>query len=197
MSELWNSVDSLGRLNSVLQLGVAIAGVLTAILGALVWMVSERLAQLEDLQKSSLQARVQIAETQAAEARKETAAISARQRPRSLTQPQQAMLLNLLRTEGKGSLVITAVMSDPEAERFALELYDLFRSAGWSPQGVNLAMMSPAPTGMFMRIRARESPPTHAALIQGALAAVQIEAPGVIDPKLGPDTVELVVGHKP
>lgn len=39
MSEIWHSVESLGRINSYFQLAVAVTGVLTAVLGALVSMI--------------------------------------------------------------------------------------------------------------------------------------------------------------
>jgi hypothetical protein len=196
MSELWNSVDSLGRLNSYLQLAVAVTGVLTAVLGAFIWVASERLATLEDGRKVELQKRVHAAESDAAEARKEAQAVASKQKPRALTQAQQEAMLNLLATATKGSLTITAVMSDPEAERFALQLYEAFKKAGWNPKGVNLAMISPSTSGLFLKVHARESPPPCAAFIQAALAAVQIEAPGVIDPNIEKDAVELLIGHK-
>jgi hypothetical protein len=197
MNELWNSLESLGRLNSYLQLAVAVTGVLTAILGGLIWIASERLAVLEDTQKRELQNRVQTAESDAAEARREAQAVAAKQRPRALTQDQQSTLLGLLGQQPKGDVLITAVMSDPEAERFALQLYELFKKAGWNPKGVNLAMMSPAPSGVFLKIKDKEAPPAHAGLVQAALAAAQVEAPCVIDAKLDGKLVGLLVGHKP
>lgn len=197
MSELWNSADSLGRLNSYLQLAVAVTGVLTAVLGAFTWIASERLATLEDVRKSELQKRIHTAESDAAEARKEAQAVAAKQKPRALTQAQQLTLLNLLSVGAKGNVTITAVMSDPEAERFAMQLFEIFQKAGWNPKGVNLSMIMPSPSGIFLKVHARESTPPHAAQIQSALMVVEVETPGVIDPKIEKDVVELLIGHKP
>ena len=38
--------------------------------------------------------------------------------------------------------------------------------------------------------------PPHALTLQKALAAIGIEAPGVLDPSVGADYLGLVVGHK-
>ncbi len=66
MSTMWNSTESLSRLNDILQFALIALGVVIALLSILTFLVGRRIAVLEDAEAVALRARVAGAEETAA-----------------------------------------------------------------------------------------------------------------------------------
>lgn len=193
----WDSIDTIRSINSKLALSVAIFGGFAGILALFAWFTSERLASLQDASDKAFRGRVQNAERTAAEAQAQSLALAEIQKPRTLSDDARRHMLDSLRTVPKGSVTVTAIMSNPEAENFASQIRDALIKAGWSVGGVNAVLMMPAPPGVLIRVVSLQSLPPHAVGIQNALKAAGIDAPGLANSKMKADDVDILVGFKP
>lgn len=198
MASWWDSIDSVAKFNYSMQVSIVILLFITAAATAVTIIASKRLGLLQSTEAATLKSRVGSAEESAAVARATAEESKKKLAQRTITGEQRTVLINVLRAGPSGSLKVYAVLGDFESINFATELDAALKEAGWSTDGVNQAIYTPAgPVGIELRVKSKESAPAHVQTLHRALAAIGINAPGVLDESLDPTLVELVVGHKP
>ena len=225
MADWWNSIDALAKFNNWMQVSIVVFGILTAAATALTIVASNRIALLRANEAAELQRRLQKAEqssgkmgedlkitteklsaaeqaiqsagTEAAQARATAEESRKKLQPRGMSTEQRSAFIAALKAASSGRVDIVAVLGDPESIRFAGELDTMLKTAGWSTSGVSQAVYTPSgPVGIFLKVRSKDSVPSHAVTLQKALAAIGIEAPALLDANVEAIYVGLIVGHK-
>lgn len=174
----------------------------------------ERAAQAEDLMK--------VAEVQSEEAKKETALVRkstakaladmaaanarAAQAERELTKvkeriasktisdEQRTRLRQALKPIQKRPVKIIAVLGDEEAGKFAKEISDILKGAGWIDIHMSRGIFSGGIDGVEIRIRDREKVPVSALQMARAFDSVGFDPSLVLDPSVAEGAMEIIIG---
>ncbi|MGE0644779.1 MAG: hypothetical protein AB7P24_14005 [Nitrospira sp.] len=174
----------------------------------------ERAAQAEDLMK--------VAEVQSEEAKKETALVRkstakaladmaaanarAAQAERELTKvkeriasktisdEQRTRLRQALKPIQKRPVKIIAVLGDEEAGKFAKEISDILKGAGWIDIHMSRGVFSGGIDGVEIRIRDREKVPVSALQMARAFDSVGFDPSLVLDPSVAEGAMEIIIG---
>jgi hypothetical protein len=181
---------------------------LAAIAGIFAWVFSSRLSEIKDaaLKKFREESKLSISsadrraaeaneraalanqragilEKVAAEARLELGQISERQHPRTITDDQRTAFIAFMSHGPKGKVSFKCLASDNEAQAFAEQLKKLVSQVGCEVSDTVLGFIAPAVpiSGIHIKIKNMESPPDHAAWLQGAFAAIGINAQGAVE----------------
>jgi len=174
----------------------------------------ERAARAEDLMK--------VAEVQSEEAKKETArvrkstakalvdAAAANERAaqaeselmrvkerierRAISDAQRTRLQQALKPIQKRPVKIIAVLGDEEAGRFAKEISDILKGAGWIDVHVSRGVFSGGIDGFEIRIRDREKVPAFALQMARAFDSIGFDPSIVLDPSVAEGAMEIIIG---
>jgi hypothetical protein len=151
---------------------------------------------------AKLQISVAEAERKRAEAERALLELQQRLMPRSITPEQTAKFIEFVKDAPKGKVKLTAVAAaDNEPLKFAQILHGLLSNAGYSVEdkiGGFVSTGSPI-SGIVIKIRDAQAPPTHAAAIQKGLEYIGITTPGTTEAEvfnLNADTVIIYVYGK-
>jgi hypothetical protein len=205
-SYLPSAPDTLSRIEWWLWFGVAFSAIVTAIVGFLAWEVGRHRTKVE---KESLQGELWEAleerdvkakqlEEMIADAEKRAARLESKQAPRRLTPTQRKQISELLKGVAHAKVVVTAVLGDGEAIRYANDLVEALGQAGWTVDGVNQAVYAPNnPVGLLIRVKDKNNPPQGTIEIGSAIKKVGLQIAGAEVPSTAPDIIEIVVGNKP
>ena len=143
-----------------------------------------------------------VAEGRERAANAERALLELQQRvaDRRLTADQRATIRAALVAGGPpgGDISVTCLGPDPEPCRFAAEIVDVMRLAGWLVDFGPNSQLLPIGTisrGVFVRVQNPDTP--RAAVLQTALTAAGITAVGVVRTDAAEDWVDLLVAFKP
>ncbi|NGZ98936.1 MAG: hypothetical protein CV089_22980 [Nitrospira sp. WS110] len=168
-------------------------------------------ARAEDLMK--------VAEAQSEEAKKETALVrkstakaladmeAANERAtqaeialmkvkerRAISDQQRTRLHQALKPIQKGPVKIIAVLGDEEAGKFAKEISDILKGAGWIDIHVSRGLFSGGIDGVEIRIRDREKVPVSALQMARAFDSVGFDPSLVLDPSVADGAMEIIIG---
>jgi len=131
-------------------------------------------------------------------AEQELSSLRAKAVPRTLpSEGRQAMSAFLLR-HPKGSVVIKASVSAPDARGYADQIAAVLEAAGWTVKVDNALFAGPDAAGLWITVRDPEKSPSGAGVLQEALKAAGLEARGQHDATMGTpdDEFWLCVGNR-
>jgi hypothetical protein len=122
------------------------------------------------------------------------------QEPRHITPEKEEIFIRKCKILAPGeSVLVEYNAGDAETFRFACEINDMLRKAGFlvsENKDMSATMpLGPPYVGVTIRVGAEDKQPVHAKILQEAFAAIDIDAPGSIG---GPpeDRVDIMVGVK-
>jgi hypothetical protein len=123
--------------------------------------------------------------------------VQAQQRARTLTAEQRRTLIEQLEAAPKGKVQVGFIAGDAEGERFAEQLWQVLKMAGWpvSPQMPQYAGLPRTPIGISLAMN-RSGKAPHGEFLQHTLRNVGIDISITNEPVSG-DLVHLTVGAKP
>jgi hypothetical protein len=232
MSQWWNSLEALSRLNTTAQITSGILLLLTVVAGFTMLLISTRLGDLRAENERQLQERVRSAEARQESLQKRLAesivqsvtqpaatasagqppdapvqdrAASKRTRhakqplqPRGVTAEQRRLFVTFMKDKPRGRIGLLTVTGDGEAHDFALELEGMLREAGLDTEGVSQAVFPrEVPRGLLLRLRNKQTAPSHAGPVQLALEHIGFPTPGVPSAQEPANSVTLVIGRNP
>lgn len=133
----------------------------------------------------------------AVQAESELIKLKERIKRRTISDMQRARLLHDLKPIPKGPAKIIAVMGEEEAGRFARQISDILKEAGWDDAHVSRGIFSGNVNSFEIRIRDREKVPIFALQIAQAFDSIRFEPIIVVDRSVAEGAIEIVVGMKP
>lgn len=146
--------------------------------------------------QATLETKVSAAEATIKKAGAEVSRVKEQAKPRSISAVQRSQLISRLKDCGASNVGFTAPMGDPEALELARALDAAFIAAGWTTTDVSQAVFDGSPVGLFIRVDP-QAQPKCAKAVQEALQTIGLPAPGVAVLGASPDSIAIVVGHKP
>jgi hypothetical protein len=120
---LWNSAEELGKFNSYLQMGLVIFGILTGLIGASSFIVSQRKDLLTGQEEASLKAKV-------ADISSRTTNINDLPQ-RHLTVQQQDIIFKASK-EFPGTKLLSIRLNSKESQQYAYEIEAVLKRAKWN-----------------------------------------------------------------
>jgi len=190
-----------------LWIGVALIGVLLALVGYVAYEVTRRRADIEGAiledrlvgARSELEQKDRELASANAEAQRKLDELELRQAPRRLTATVSTRLHGLLQGQRAVPVNVTVPLGDGEARQFASDLLQVLKHAGWrvDPDAVTESMAQNAlPAGVHVVVSDWGNPPPGATVLVDALAAIAV----VVNRDNGlrrRDEIRLFVGRKP
>ena len=196
----WATIEGVETFNFLMHLVLGTAAVLAAV-GTVGNVLAERQldrlkSQKEAAQQAKQVAREQELRQQIAEREQELREVQAQQRPRTITEEQRHTLIGQLQLGPKGKVEIQFPAGNAEAERFAEQLWQVLKSAGWpvNPE-IYPTIYGNIPTGLHLVAKGPEMAP-YGILLQNTLRGVGIDSTVSIDQHLFKEVVHFVVGAK-
>jgi hypothetical protein len=128
--------------------------------------------------------------------------IIASQKPWGMTQDQLVTLSKAMSAyasqEDRGDL-ITAMMNDPDSQRFGNQLVGAFKASGWqlTGSGINLAIFSGTPKGIIVVVNSQQANPPGLQEFVGILKSAGIQVTGEVDTKEPSNKFRIIVGARP
>ena len=123
------------------------------------------------------------------------AAAEERQKGRRLTDEQRAKLIEVSKRYSRGPIQLHAPLNDAEAMRFAMDLRDALKEAGWDAREI-ITSINWFDKGLAVWVNP-DKPAPHAGALQEALGKIGLEVEGVGNIGMPEDRVILFVGSKP
>ena len=146
---------------------------------------------------SKLEVEAAALRERAARAESELMKVKERIKWRTISDAQRARLLQDLKPIPRGPVKIIAVMGDEEAGRFARQIADILKEAGWDDAHVRRGIFRGNINSFEIRIRDREKIPIFALQIAQAFDSIRFEPIIVVDRSVAEGAIEIVVGMKP
>lgn len=130
--------------------------------------IQEQTSEQEQHEKAVMRADLQGAQTRVHE-------LEERARPRELTATQRTAISDSLRNHPPRQVEMTVLVSDSEAENYAVQLEEAFKTGGWQVN-MHRGMFMPAFHGIMVSVPGERIPVEHpAAVLVTALRAAGIE----------------------
>lgn len=154
-----------------------------------------------DAKTTQQKVEIELAKQQqrAAEAEHALLELQERIKDRHLTAEKRAELVALLAANPKGDIAVSCVGGHPEPCKFAAEIVDALKEAGWTVttfmQGVMYVGSSPA--GLMVQVQKVEEASQRAVVLQRALERIGFPCLGQLLPSLKENAVNLIIGSKP
>jgi hypothetical protein len=126
---------------------------------------------------------------------KKDAAVAAATRalqPRTLTPPQQELLVQPLRAIEPAHIEIDYEANDRDAEKLCRQIVAILEAAGWTTQ-LNTHLGTVFQPGIVVHVKDADNPTSPANALLKGLSDAGLQPKGVADNRLG-KTVHLVVG---
>jgi hypothetical protein len=204
----WDSLESVAKFDSFITM-LRTIGVILAAGGSVVAAVATGVQYWSGGRLNHLKAQrdaVQYAEIRDALAKSQEKQIAAelalrdiqtQQRARTLTAEQRRTLIEQLEAAPNGKVQVGFIAGDAEGERFAEQLWQVLKMAGWpvSPQMPQYAGLPRTPIGISLAMN-RSGKAPHGEFLQHTLRNVGIDISITNEPVSG-DLVYLTVGPKP
>lgn len=115
---------------------------------------------------------------------------------RDISQIDKKGMMRILNKYTNGTVILTSILGNAETFQFATKLKEVFESAGWKVDGVNQSVFSKPIDGIHIEIKTPKFP-LKSNLIFDAFKVLNIVATGHINPNLGDDDVQVIIGaHK-
>jgi len=160
---------------------------------------------VSSLQKAASDAKMaqQKVEIELAKQRERTAAaelalakVQERMKWRSVSPEQRKRLLEMLKDEAKGNIVVKCSVGDDEAYNFASQFVEILRSSGWSVDGVNQSWFADPPVGAGFLVHKLADSPSYGPPLQKAFIPVGFEFSVSEQERIPVGEIELLIGHK-
>lgn len=116
---------------------------------------------------------------------------------RIISDEQRTRLQQALKPIQKRPVKIIAVLGDEEAGKFAKEISDILKDAGWIDIHVSRGVFSGGIEGFEIRIRDREKVPVSALQMARAFDSIGFEPSLVLDPSVAEGAMEIIIGMEP
>lgn len=116
---------------------------------------------------------------------------------RIISDEQRTRLQQALKPIQKRPVKIIAVLGDEEAGKFAKEISDILKDAGWMDIHVSRGVFSGGIDGFEIRIRDREKVPVSALQMARAFDSIGFEPSLVLDPSVAEGAMEIIIGMEP
>ena len=116
---------------------------------------------------------------------------------RIISDEQRTRLQQALKPIQKRPVKIIAVLGDEEAGKFAKEISDILKDAGWINIHVSRGVFSGGIEGFEIRIRDREKVPVSALQMARAFDSIGFEPSLVLDPSVAEGAMEIIIGMEP
>ena len=113
---------------------------------------------------------------------------------RAISDAQRTRLEQALESIQKGPIKIIALLGDEEAGKFAKEMSDILKDAGWIDIHVSRGVFSGGIDGFEIRIRDREKIPVFALQIARVFDSIGFEPSLVLDPSVAEGAMEIIIG---
>lgn len=128
----------------------------------------------------------------------ELASLRARAAPRSLLSEGKQAISAFLVGHAKGSVVIKASVSSPDARAYADQIAAVLKAAGWTVRVDNALFAGPDTTGLWITVKDAGKASPAAGLLQRALRAAGLDVRGQTDATMGTpdDEFWLCVGNR-
>ncbi len=139
-------------------------------------------------------AEVAAANERAAQAERELTKVKERIASRTISDEQRSRLRQALKPIQKRPVKIIAVLGDEEAGKFAKEISDILKGAGWIDIHVSRGVFSGGIDGVEIRIRDREKVPVSALQMARAFDSIGFDPSLVHDPSVAEGTMEIIIG---
>ncbi|MDH4301539.1 MAG: hypothetical protein OEV51_05630 [Nitrospira sp.] len=143
------------------------------------------------------QAEVATANERAAQAEIELMKVKERIDRRAISDAQRTRLQQALKQIPKGPIKIIAVLGDEDAGKFAKEMSNIFKDAGWIDVHMSRGLFSGGIDGFEIRIRDREKVPVSALQMARAFDSIGFEPSLVLDPSVAEGAMEIIIGMEP
>jgi hypothetical protein len=134
------------------------------------------------------------ANARAAQAERELTKVKERIASRTISDEQRTRLRQALKPIQKRPVKIIAVLGDEEAGKFAKEISDILKGAGWIDIHVSRGVFSGGIDGFEIRIRDREKVPVSALQMARAFDSIGIEPSLVRDQSVAEGAMEIIIG---
>jgi uncharacterized iron-regulated membrane protein len=175
----WDSLECIARIHFWLNIVVVVSTVIAALAGVVVLIISTRMATLQAAREAALQTQI--------------TAVS----PRTLTPTQREQLVTALRAGPSGPVLCSVPVGDAEALSFAGALHAAVTEAGWPTAPIAVENYIVSILGLRLEVLSVQDAPDHTLAFQKAMDSIAIDARAYETPGLGPEVIQLVVGHKP
>ena len=116
--------------------------------------------------------------------------------PRSISPEQRQKFLAKTAGAPKGSVSISIVWSDEEAQIYSAQLKDTLSAAGFTVVGSGVWGLG-SPSGLWLSLNNLTNAPAHAATLFAGLKDAGIQVELKVEPKQSEDAVLLYLGSKP
>jgi len=144
---------------------------------------------------AKLDKEVAEAKTKQAEAEKALLEIQERLRQRGLTPEQKAQLLLKLKQCPVGKVEIVYPPNNLEAEKFAKQLQGILHEVGWASESSMQIPFLYDFQGLTVEVSSSEN--VIGKCLHRALTEVGFPAPGLINPDIPSESLNLIIGEKP
>lgn len=134
------------------------------------------------------------ANARAAQAERELTKVKERIASRTISDEQRTRLRQALKPIQKRPVKIIAVLGDEEAGKFAKEISDILKGAGWIDIHMSRGVFSGGIDGVEIRIRDRETVPVSALQMARAFDSVGFDPSLVLDPSVAEGAMEIIIG---
>jgi hypothetical protein len=114
----------------------------------------------------------------------------------AISDAQRTRLLQDLKPIQKGPIKIIAVLGDEEAGKFAREMADVLKEAGWIDVHLSRGVFSGGIDGFEIRLRDREKVPVFALKIARVFDSIGFEPTLVLDRSVAEGAMEIIIGMK-
>lgn len=118
-------------------------------------------------------------------------------KPRLLTQQQRTEIVNRLSGSPGHFILVTAVVGDGEAYRFAQQIDEVLKESGWDSRHTPSESFQVPPKGLAIFVRSRDELPAYFPLLVSTLQQVGLSPQWATSEYEGPNTARIVIGHKP
>ncbi len=214
MSEWWNVLASVVRVNAWAQYLTLIFLVLSAATTVLSLSTTRRIAVLKDeATKEVLEQKEAKSEAalinlkplvaanppepkRVAEEAKPKADETDKSHDRHLTADQKQKLTSLLASRPKGAVNVAHMANDPESEAFAKEILGALVASGWKAASVGATGEFPGSKGLHFQIKSIQEEPENAKYIIHTFIELGMKPNTELNKSLPDFTLRLVVGHR-
>ena len=182
MSTIFNSIDSLEKLSSKLQILIIVFGIFTIIAMLFNFFISKRISKLKNTEEKKVIKRIEITEEKS--------------RPRSISLEQTRLILSYLQDKQKGSIDLISVNGDSESQIFSSNIEQLLISAGWKIKSKGSSIFIKNPFHISLRVHSFETTPEYAFVLKKAFEAADIPLLIFEFKDYPPNSVTFIVGSK-
>lgn len=162
MDTWWNSVETVSRINTWMQVFIVVFGILTAAATAFKIIASNRISALQSVEAAALRQRLEITEKNANAAHQHLI-------QRSLSEAQEQDLIQILRAIEVKARIPVICSETRETMVFGSQIMRILQEAGWDTNP-SLGTASPAWEGLILTVENPSQPPVIATALVSELA---------------------------